>query len=95
MQITPQDREALNTLLGFFGDCKDLAENHVDAMLIALAEHRQRASREAYGHLTQALNVYRRQSTESVGSFAVTQEVISLLNRAMEALDGTERELTR
>lgn len=47
--------------------------------------------REAYAILCQLDNVYRRQSTESVGSFSVTQEVHSLLKRAMDTLNGKGR----
>lgn len=43
MEITRQDREALDEILEFFDDCKDLTEEHVNAMLVILAEHRERA----------------------------------------------------
>lgn len=43
MNITRQDREALDEILEFFDDCKDLTEDHVNAMLVILVEHRQRA----------------------------------------------------
>ena len=48
--------------------------------------------REAYAILCQLENVYRRQSTESVGSFGVSQEVHSLLKRAMDTLNGKEKQ---
>lgn len=50
MNITRQDRKALDELLGYFDDCKDLTEDHVNAMLVILAEHRQRASNHASPH---------------------------------------------
>lgn len=42
--------------------------------------------REAYAIVCQLDNVYRRQSTESVGSFGVSQEVHLLLDRVMKIL---------
>lgn len=52
MNITPQDREALDEILEFFDDCKDLTEDHVNAMLVILAEHRQKAEASLPAPLT-------------------------------------------
>ena len=62
---------------------------HIETLTAQLAAANERV-REAYAILCQLENVYRRQSTESVGSFGVSQEVHSLLKRAMDTLNGME-----
>ena len=64
---------------------------HIETLTAQLAAANERV-REAYAILCQLENVYRRQSTESVGSFGVSQEVHSLLKRAMDTLNGKEKQ---
>lgn len=66
-------------------------QQRADALTAQLAAANERV-REAYAILCQLENVYRRQSTESVGSFGVSQEVHSLLKRAMDTLNGKEKQ---
>ena len=66
-------------------------QQRADALTAQLAAANDRI-REAYAILCQLENVYRRQSTESVGSFGVSQEVHSLLKRAMDTLNGKEKQ---
>lgn len=60
-------------------------QQRADALTAQLAAANERV-REGYAILCQLDNVYRRQSTESVGSFGVSQEVHLLLDRAMKIL---------
>lgn len=68
---------------------RKVLESTVEQDQLAAANDR---IREAYAILCQLENVYRRQSTESVGSFGVSQEVHSLLKRAMDTLNGKEKQ---
>ena len=85
MNITPQDREALDEILEFFDDCKDLTEDHVNAMLVILAEHRQKAEASLPAPLTA------REIPEELAKYADCKTSPEELDRIVSEITANER----
>ena len=95
MYVTRQDREALDEILEFFNDCKDLTEDHVNAMLVILVEHRQLAVsaatenlRAAEGYIKNVRHVTLAELLSQHRTAAVAKREAEIVQMAVDAQCG-------